>query len=149
MPSTACPASRSLRHTCMPMKPAAPVTSTGASLAADRMVFEAACAQQHGIVEVAAVEDHRLAQRLRDGVEGLLDLGGWHLLLAAVRLLHGRQHLQLHAGVLGGRPQESLQVLREARAAVTAARIEEVVADARVGAYALAHGLDVGAQFLR
>jgi hypothetical protein len=47
--------------------------------------------------------------------------------------------------VLVGRAAQRIDVLGEAAAAVAGAGIEEAVADARVGAYALPHQLDVGA----
>ena len=48
--------------------------------------------------------------------------------------------------VLARRVLQRLHVLRKAAAAVADARIQEVVADPRVGADALAHRLDVGAE---
>ena len=54
---------------------------------------------------------------------------------------------QIHAGLVRGTDQR-LHVLGKAGAAVAAAGIEEVVADARIGADAVAHLLDVGAQSL-
>jgi UDPglucose 6-dehydrogenase len=44
--------------------------------------------------------------------------------------------------------QQRLHVLREARAAVAAAGVQELVADARIGADAATHLLDVGAELL-
>ena len=212
--------------------------------AADAAVLDPVHGHQHGVEEVAAVEDQRLAQRALDGVEvgaaEFLPLGddaparrrpparaAWlaakcrpgapSMMRAAPRPWPpGRRRARWRRGavssstitrlgasrmssVLGlkARPQSAkraarrdparsapmilststcfwrsltastacstrrsmpfscagvdqrLHVLGEARAAVAAARVEELRADARVAADALAHQLDVGAQLAR
>ncbi|MNC40026.1 hypothetical protein D3C75_887150 [compost metagenome] len=76
-----------------------------------------------------------------------LDLAEQPALLLLVDRFHRTQQLRLEAFGLGAAAQ-GLQVLGEARAAKTAAGIDEVVADARVRADATAHHFDVGAQVL-
>ena len=65
-------------------------------------------------------------------------------LLAFVDPLHGFDHLH-RVAVFVCRVGQRLHVLRKARAAVTAARIEEFAADAGVGTDSFADHLDVGA----
>ena len=80
--------------------------------------------------------------------EVVLDLGRQDVLLGIVGFLDGRQDPEGDVGVITGGLDQGLDVLGEAGAAVAAARIEEVVADARVGADALADHFDIGAEHL-
>ena len=68
-------------------------------------------------------------------------------LLRFVRGLDGGENQELRSRTLRGEPQR-LHVLREAAAAVADAGIEEMPADARIRADALAHRLAVGAELL-
>ena len=79
-------------------------------------------------------------------VETALDLAAQDVFLGVVGFLDGGQHLEGDVGVVLGGLDQRLDVLGEAGAAVAAAGVEEVVADARVGADALADHLDVGTE---
>ncbi|MNG98221.1 hypothetical protein D3C79_573550 [compost metagenome] len=77
----------------------------------------------------------------------MLELGEEDLPLRVVDLADTLQQAQRHAAMLGS-VQQGAQVLGKARTAKAATRVDKVIADARVGADALAHGFDVGAQVL-
>ena len=68
------------------------------------------------------------------------------MLLLVVRLFDGGQHLEGNAGVVGRSLDQRLDVFRETGTAVAATRVEEMVADARIGADALADHFDVGTE---
>ena len=68
------------------------------------------------------------------------------VLLRVVGCFHRAQHLERHAGIVSGGLDQRLDVLGEAGAAIAAAGVEEVVADARVGADAVTHVFDVGTE---
>ncbi len=82
------------------------------------------------------------------GTEVLPQAGHELVFLAVVDPLHRMEQRGITANLAGGVDQR-LDVLGEAGAAIAAAGIDEVMADARVGAYALAHGFDVGPELLR
>ena len=69
-------------------------------------------------------------------------------LLLVVHALDGLQDAEQSTPCACSGPDERLHVLREAAAAVAGAGEQELVADARVGADALAHEVDVGADRL-
>src|SRR5688500_18889454 len=69
MQSTSCPWPRKLSHRCEPMKPAPPVTRYLAMVSSYRVVGKAKLLQVGGIVNVAPVENHRLAQQALDARE--------------------------------------------------------------------------------
>ncbi len=77
--------------------------------------------------------------------EAAHDLARQHLFLLIVDAIDRRKNLQTHARMLAGVHQR-LHILGEARAAVTDARVQEIETDARIGADAAAHVLDVGPQ---
>jgi hypothetical protein len=79
--------------------------------------------------------------------EALDDAVHQHVLLALVGALHRLQQVQRLAHRAGA-VQQRLHVLGKARAAVAAAGVQELVADARVAADAAAHLFDVGAELL-
>ena len=66
-----------------------------------------------------------------------------YTLLLLIDLLDGLQNSHPIAALLGGADQRA-HILREARASVAATRVEELLADARVGTNALAHHIHVG-----
>lgn len=76
-----------------------------------------------------------------------LDLAEQPALLLLVDRLYCAQQLRLEAFCLGTVAQ-GLQVFGEARAAKSAAGVDEVITDARVRADATAHHFDVGPQVL-
>ncbi|OIQ64225.1 hypothetical protein GALL_542250 [mine drainage metagenome] len=82
---------------------------------------------------------------LEVGAESGPDLLQQDAFLRIVGVLHRSQHLHRLADILGGADQR-LHILGEAGAAVAAAGIKEIVADARIGADADAHLLDVGTE---
>ena len=67
-----------------------------------------------------------------------------HLLLLLVHLLDSLQHLHRVTLLLGGANQRT-HILGEARASVATTRVEELLAYAGVGAYALADHIHIGA----
>ena len=70
------------------------------------------------------------------------------LLLRFVDLLHGVQDARAACPCWSRGALQRLHVLGKAGAAIAAPGVEEVVADARIGADAAAHLLDVGAELL-
>ncbi|CAM2156829.1 hypothetical protein PT2222_30158 [Paraburkholderia tropica] len=93
-------------------------------------------------LEGEAPETERAAREI--GAEARDDLLREHLLLPFVDVLDRAQDLQRLAEIFSGAHQR-LDVLREARAAVTAARVQEVVTDTRIGTDAATHRFDVRA----
>ena len=77
----------------------------------------------------------------------MADLVEQHVLLGVVHRFYGIQQFGFVITVAGGAGQ-GLDVFREAGAAVTAAGIDEVVADTGVGTDTAAHFLDIRAQAL-
>ena len=75
------------------------------------------------------------------------DLVEQHFLLTLVSRFHGIQDFQL-AAVFRGGALHGLHVLGETGTAITATGVEKMVADARVGADAVANVLDVRTHFL-
>lgn len=71
-----------------------------------------------------------------------------HALLRGVALLDSLQHHGAQAHAVR-RVDQRLHIFGKAAAAVASARVNEVVADARVAANALAHRFNVGAQLFR
>ena len=61
-----------------------------------------------------------------------LNLGDEDLLLVVVGALYGLQYVQVHLAIVGAGVDEGLDVFREAGAAVAAAGVEELVANAGV-----------------
>src|SRR5665647_511638 len=74
--------------------------------------------------------------------ELLLDFAREYMFLHIVGGFHCVEHLQIMAIFLANLDQR-FDIFRKTRASVTAARIEKVITDARVGAYALPHGLNI------
>src|SRR5690606_38831366 len=91
--------------------------------------------------ESEAPDRDRLAGKL--AVEMGVELVEQHLLLPPVDVLDRQQELGAIADARR-RTRKRLHVLRKARTAVATPRVNEVIADTRIGADADAHALDVG-----
>ena len=78
--------------------------------------------------------------------EAALDLAGQDVLLGVVGFLDSSEYLEGDAGFLLGGLDQRLDILGEAGTTIATAGIEEVIANARVGANALAHHFNVGAE---
>ena len=88
----------------------------------------------------------------RDGFAGeifaklLDDFFCQHMFLRMVDTLHRVEQFHLDPGNLAGALQ-GLHILRKTRAAVAQARIQKMITNARIGTHALAHRLNVRAEF--
>ncbi|ABA49950.1 hypothetical protein BURPS1710b_2989 [Burkholderia pseudomallei 1710b] len=91
-------------------------------------------------------DSERAARQI--GAVALFDLVEQHVLLCVVHVLDRLENPE-RLTVFARGANERLHVLRKARAAVADARIQEVIADPRIGADPAAHRLDVGADAIR